>query len=420
MKKRLQVKPLDPIMVRDGRPFSATPGIRAHTLSDVTPSMLAGTIRTMLAKREQAQEGKSSLSLNHFSKLNVRGPIYKYRESLYFAMPQDAEMYEEHGEASIRFIRPVNLTGAQHGRQGFFGVGQEGRLADVLWPPLGAGTHKGMKEAPAYISKERMVHWLAGTVPEETWSKLLNQWRLDQKNNPLNAACKTTPFLPAFIREERTHTAIDPKTYTAKEQQLFSTESLVFPPEFTVEAEIDLGEHTSGCTGKISEMHPMGGKRRLAHFSEVKDDLSWTCPVAIQDSMQGASYIRMVLATPAYFRKGWLPGWLDENLQTKNPWKCGVELQLRWACVPRWQPVSGWSYSKDSLSNEKAVRRMVPAGSVYFFEVIKGDAADLAKEMWLQSVSDTNRRKEAFDKEDGYGLALWGKWNITNTPQMNK
>ncbi|AET60502.1 hypothetical protein HPL003_18800 [Paenibacillus terrae HPL-003] len=415
MKKRLQVKPLDPMMLRDGRPFNATPGIRAHTLSDITPSVLAGTIRTMLAKREQA--GNRSLSLNHFAKLQVRGPIYKHRGSLYFAMPQDVEIYEEHGKASIQVIRPVNLTDGQHAKQGFFGVGQEGRLADVLWPPLGAGAHKGMKGAPAYISKERMVHWLTGSESEETWSKLLEQWRQDQEDSPLHAANETSPFLPAFIREERTHTAIDPKTHTAKAQQLFSTESLVFPPELTLEAEIDSGEDASGWTGTISEMHPMGGKRRLAHFSEVEDDLSWNCPVAIQESMQGASYIRMVLATPAYFRKGWLPGWLDENLQTKNPWKCGVELQLRWACVPRWQPVSGWSYSKDDLYNEKAVRRMVPAGSVYFFEVTKGNPADLAKEMWLQSVSDKNRRKEAFDKEDGYGLALWGKWNVTNTIQ---
>ncbi|MGG1617888.1 type III-B CRISPR module-associated protein Cmr3 [Paenibacillus sp. NRS-1781] len=414
MKKRLQVKPLDPVMVRDGRPFNATPGIRAHTLSDITPSVLAGTIRTVLAKREQAKTGNSSLGLNHFAKLSVRGPLYKHQGSLYFAMPQDVEIYEEQNGASVQNIKPVDLTNGSQGEQGFFGTGQEGRLVDVLWPPLGAGTQKKMKNAPAYISREWMERWLTDSLSKEDWMQSLAKWRKEQKNNPLPVAGETSPFMAAFSREERTHTAIDPKTHTARDQQLFSTESLVFPAELTLEAEMEWKEEAVSLEDTVSEIHSMGGKRRLAYFSEVEADSSWDCPQAIQESMQGAPYIRMILATPAYFRKGWLPGWLDENLRTKHPWKCGVELQLRWACVPRWQPISGWSYSKDALYKEKAVRRMVPAGSVYFFEVIEGNPSDLAKEMWLQSVSDTNRRKEAFDKEDGYGLALWGNWNLTD------
>lgn len=55
---------------------------------------------------------------------------------------------------------------------------------------------------------------------------------------------------------------------------------------------------------------------------------------------------------------------------------------------------------------------MVPAGSVYFFEVSgDGDASELAKRAWLTSVSDYNRRKGAFDREDGFGMAIWGIWS---------
>jgi CRISPR-associated protein Cmr3 len=45
---------------------------------------------------------------------------------------------------------------------------------------------------------------------------------------------------------------------------------------------------------------------------------------------------------------------------------------------------------------------MVPAGSVYFFEVIEGNAQELSK-LWLKSVCDNEQ-----DKKDGFGLALFG------------
>ena len=52
----------------------------------------------------------------------------------------------------------------------------------------------------------------------------------------------------------------------------------------------------------------------------------------------------------------------------------------------------------------KPVKRMVPAGGVYFFEVIHGTASDLAHR-WLLSVSDGDQ-----DRRDGFGLAAWGTW----------
>lgn len=52
----------------------------------------------------------------------------------------------------------------------------------------------------------------------------------------------------------------------------------------------------------------------------------------------------------------------------------------------------------------KAIRRAVPAGSVYFFDVIAGDAAALSSQ-WLQPVGETP------DKHNGFGLPLFGIWN---------
>lgn len=421
MKRRLQVQPLDPIMVRDGRPFDKIPGIRAHTLGEVTPSVLARTVRTMLAKQRQVQYGSLS-PLNYFSKTPVLGPLYRWRGSLYYPIPQDIELYEDNnGRIGVHNVTPVNPASIQNRGYGAFGVGADGRLEDKLWLPLGAGKSKALKNAPAYVSDIWMRRWLMGSLSEQEAASQIEEWLegikahankfADCIEGAHDAMQEAPSFLPAFPRQERTHTQIDEHSRTAQDEHLYSTESLVFPDGLTMEAQVDLDAGEQGWTGELSQLHTLGGERRLAHFSEAADEATpWDCPDDIKQCLKGAGYVRMVLATSAFFRKGWQPGWLNEHLESQLLWNTGVKLKLLWACIPRWQPVSGWSYSKQKGLNEKAIRRMVPAGSVYFFQVMEGDASRLAETCWLRSVSDANRRKGPLDKEDGFGLALWGKW----------
>jgi CRISPR-associated protein Cmr3 len=70
--------------------------------------------------------------------------------------------------------------------------------------------------------------------------------------------------------------------------------------------------------------------------------------------------------------------------------------------------VSGWSLEQSATEKPgpKALRRLAPAGSVYFFDVVTGDARQLAENLWLEPVSDSAR-----EGREGFGLALWGVWN---------
>ncbi|MGB9618953.1 MAG: type III-B CRISPR module-associated Cmr3 family protein, partial [Armatimonadota bacterium] len=128
----------------------------------------------------------------------------------------------------------------------------------------------------------------------------------------------------------------------------------------------------------------------------------WAIPEGIQQCLAEAKRVRMVLATPAFFTEGWKPGWLNGDLVGSPPGS-SLRLKLVGACVERWRPVSGWSL--EPPRGPKAIRRMVPAGSVYFFEVVENGASGL-NSLWLESVSDEEQARN-----DGFGLALWGLWN---------
>src|SRR6185312_16953475 len=103
------------------------------------------------------------------------------------------------------------------------------------------------------------------------------------------------------------------------------------------------------------------------------------------------------------FRHGWRPDWLDARTLTGKPFgEEGPMLKLVGVTNGRWQAVSGWSIQPHQATGKpgpKPIRRMVPAGSVYFFTVERGELADLANH-WLMPVSD-----DVQERRDGFGLA---------------
>ncbi|MBT2288282.1 type III-B CRISPR module-associated protein Cmr3 [Paenibacillus albidus] len=421
MERTIQIQPLDPLMIRDGRPFTDSPGARAHTLNTVTPSVVAGTLRRLMQKNNKASAatiksaevkyGKSS----SIAKVDIRGPLYMMNRRLFLPMPYDLDLYEpkpedDQAHIHVNVRRPIKpATGNLKISEGFLGTSKTSLHDDKLWPvTMDTEIRKPLRGAPAYVSAEWMIQWLCDRVQPQDWSKALAEWRIQESQKSKKGI---VDFIAPFVKEVRTHTAIEGTTSTAKEKALFSTESLVLPPDFSLIAGTTLRADTA-WEGKISGIHSFGGKRRLAHFQEIEDKETqnniWKCPPAIKDAVAAQTdYLRMVLATPAYFSKGWLPGWLDENLKSTDKFDEQLQVQLCWACLPRWEGISGWSYNRNQ---PKAVRRMVAAGSVYFFKVVAGDPVEFVQRKWLASMSDEDRRKAFFDKQDGYGLATWGVW----------
>lgn len=403
--KYLKIQPLDPLMLRDGRPFDDTPGARAYSRTDVVPSVVSGSIRTMIAKQFS---NFGMIPYDLFSSMPVYGPLYVWKGKPFFPVPADLGFYEdENGALQINYTLPRRPSV----QQGFLGTWDSGEHEEQLWPgQVLPRMGKVSSVTPAYLSLEWLTRWLTGQLSPDCWTKPLCDWRKLVKEDMLDdAAVEDVHFLPPFVLDERDHIAIESDTRVAKDEALFTTQSVVFPPELDLHARVDVPKG-SPWPPALSAIHSLGGKRRLAHFRECEAEGLWECPEEVQKTLSQAKYVRLTLATPAYFAKGWLPRWLDDQLCTNELFAQEVsgefKMKLLWACVPRWQPVSGWSYKHRA---PKAVRRMVPAGSVYFFEVTEGNPGELANH-WLSSISDVNRRKDVFDKEDGFGLALWGTW----------
>jgi CRISPR-associated protein Cmr3 len=377
----------DPIVSRDGRPFGAGQGNRMRGAGWLLPSVVAGSLRSTIGK---AAERDFSVETAHaLLQVEVAGLFPLTEGTLYLPAPQDCVLHPTLGplraapqaiedagcDWPVAGLRPVALTYEQ---------------APEEFKPM---------EGPAWWPVDRYGAWLTNGA-----------FGFDDR------------FLRAPETEYRTHVQLDPGAGTAEDGNLFTTAALPLthlrrhaatadasrPARF---AAITLAGRVRGngwCAGEaatLNTLHPLGGERRLVHWRATAETSVWDCPREVREALSSASRIRMVLTTPAVFADGWTPAWLNESLIGTPP-GAKVTLKLVGVSIARWRAVSGWSLA--NLPNQprgpKPVKRVVPAGGVYFFETVDGSASDLA-DRWLEPVSDDEQ-----DCRDGFGLAVWGVW----------
>jgi CRISPR-associated protein Cmr3 len=124
---------------------------------------------------------------------------------------------------------------------------------------------------------------------------------------------------------------------------------------------------------------------------------------ALKERLEGQRRFKLYLATPGLFRRGWVPDCLQEQNGQYVGQIDSLRIRLVAAAVSKAVAVGGW----DLVHNRpRLLRRAVPAGSVYFLEVDgplgEADVQRLLDAFHFQSLSS------AEDGQAGFGLALLG------------
>lgn len=387
----LSVRGLDTLLFRDGRPFTDEPGGRAHTQIVPSPQTIAGFLRTRAGRRTNCATPEDWARVAEA--IHVRGPLLCRNEEVLLAAPADVLVSRPapgtlHPE-SLAPLRPWPRT----------------QLAEI---GAGADIPGGMR--PMCVSVDAKP---AQGFEYWTWSNMM-RWLADELPEPAALERHIGPSV-----DERVHVAIDPQRSVSSEGMLFSTRMVAaerydFQADSPASAVYSLLCRIESAEDLVAEgPGTLGGESRLAVLDTPSPDPWPRCPEHLAASLADATHVRMALATPAVFTLGWQPGWLDRTTKTGSPPGLpGVTLKLVAAAVARRQAVSGWDLTRNGV---KPVRYCVPAGSVYFFEVVGGNPSLLATDGWLQPVSDDEETsapdsRRTNNRNDGFGLALWGVW----------
>jgi CRISPR-associated protein Cmr3 len=373
--------PLSPLVLRTGRPFDNQAGDPV-SLDFPLPTTVAGAFRTTFG---DYKNWIFSEKTNDLKRISVHGPLAVAIDgeelTPLFPKPADAVyLRNAQQKTEVCHLQPERL--------------KDGEITDL--------PHHNLN--PVFLQKKGKFKPDCGS----TWwsSEVFLKWLAEP------SSMKTATALLGWSgpeRELRTHVAIDGKTFGAEKSRLFQTEGMDFG-SCRRDGVCYGGWHNRryGLVANVgrenmdeipTDFCRLGGEGRMCAIKSVAK--AW--PVLqgeLKKKIVAAKTVRLILATPALFANGWKPGWLDGNLTGTPPGFPDIKLTLRSVVCPRWQPISGWDFK---TRKTRAVRRMVPAGSVYWFDVVEGE--EKLPDLWLQPINDAEQ-----DGRDGFGLVTIGIW----------
>jgi CRISPR-associated protein Cmr3 len=248
---------------------------------------------------------------------------------------------------------------------------------EALWWPAPPGDGKPAP-APRWWRHEDLVGWLAG-----------------ERATVNRADC------PSLWRRLQAHVSIRAESQTAEDGLLFQhdvVETIERDHEWAICVEAEFPD------GAIPTIASIGGGRRLARVEPLESNVFEPPERVLSAFRAGSRGLRLVGVTPALFGAGWLPDGLGASngaYRGRLP-VLAYDLVLRSALVQRPANVVGWDMASNT---SRATARMVPAGSVYFFERADGgpfDDAD-AGVLWLTALGGRT--------EEGFGRFVPGVWN---------
>lgn len=374
------IEPLDPIIVRDGKPFNNNGALRASSMVFPMPSTTTGALRTRIGLVNKKKF--DSEYVKYLKSISVQGSLLvSLNESgeinFFCPAPADVVIFDDQStEKEMVVLKPLvplkipdSVSFNKIRESGMNIVGFSGNDA----------SKKPSKRAPVFWGWDIYCSWLESTENVSSRPVPIENIGIGRLNESL-----------------RTHVKIDYKTKAAENSQLFETKGLEFirndKKKLALILFADSETNLDGFSG-------FGGERRIVRWISAESEKP-KCPDEIIDRVKKTKACRLILLTPAFFDNGFVPcpDKLGQSILTISV--CG-------ACVKRASVVSGWDME---TRKPKPTRRLAPFGSVYFLKFGEKSTDDQIESwisrIWFNCISDNEQ-----DRTDGFGLAVIGTWS---------
>lgn len=357
----IKIEALDTLFFRDGRPFTMGSETWANGIFPPPPSVIYGALRSAYFAENIDEFYKAKTKEDPTADLKIKGIFLNIGGSIYYPLPLDCAKEKTEREEKCAFMLSLN-------------------------------ENKVVSSCPTQILL---------TPPGNIAAETVEGGILDQFSFEDYLSQKKSSF---FYRKISEYVLTESKIGIGRNKQTLTTD-----PENGRLYRVGMNRLASKM-GSGRESEPLsiivdftglklpeygflrlGGEGKAAFYKEIKD-----IDIAKPAGLKGIRF-KLVLTTPAVFENGWLPRWLDsEKLEGEYE---GIKLRLLTAAVGKYLTIGGFDV-KDK--EPKPMRRAVPPGSVYYFELCDGgDIAKVEDVFNYKSISD-------IDPEEGYGITFVG------------
>jgi CRISPR-associated protein Cmr3 len=362
------IEPSDVWLFRDGRPFAPNERGRAVSLFPPTPRTMQGVIRSARI----AQSGASFVQPSTWpddvgtsdtlpESFQLRGPLVGRRSGgsvqRFFPLPQDVTKLQ----SGWHILSPR----ADDMKTGW---PNSANLLPLL-PPAGSDP---VKFEAGWLCEDGLLGYLKGNV----------------------CGVHVHPNTDLFLHEPRFGVQIDSHPKRPMEGMLYQVEFVRLREQVGLLIEVE-GINLNG-----QGLLQLGGEARAGRYETVTPDFMLPPEGRLSNGEKRLRF-KLYFATPALFKKGWLPGDIHFNGERFEGNWSDIHLTLIAAAIGKPQSIGGRDIAR--RDQQRSMYRGVPAGSVYFFET-SASASDVLAKFDGECVSD-------LDAQIGFGLTYIGGWN---------
>ena len=359
----IRIKALDTLFFRDGRPFFSGEDNVASGIFPPLPSVAYGALRSAYFSGDLESLKLANCPGDPTGSLRIKGLYLQVGEDICFPLPADCIKLKEEKDNKALLLQMRKAPGAS-----------SCPAPMVLAPP-------GEEEVKAVED---------GLLDHNTINEYLNLRTKEFYYRQL-----TDYILP----EPKTGIGRNRKTGTAEDHMLYrvNMRRLEARMQKGIESmEVSILVEFSGVDLPDKGLLKLGGEGKAVYYEALTkdeaEDLSFAAPAF------KAKRFKLYFVTPTVFAGGWLPLWLDKDTLTGE--YRGIKLKLLAGAVGKYIHVGGFDMNKGW---PKTMRRAVPAGSVYYLEIISGDMAEVIKAFHRVNLSDYDSYAA-----QGFGLTLVG------------
>ena len=369
----LEIKPLDTLFFRDGKPFNKDGDTWADTIFPPYPSTIYGALRTAwfnenIEEFEKLNKKDFDTEKDPTEKLKINNIVLKNGNDFLFPMPMDI-LQSKGEEEQFKRLSVANK--------------------DYL---TSAGDIKLLinQEDEIYSYKNCMI-------PTIDFEDYLNN-DISSFEKPIEDIFQLEPKV-GITREIGTHSAKDGHLYRVGMLRLNNDIKIYVERRgykrwrYTKGLDIKIYVDFEGLELKNTIFLKLGGEGKFVEANKTDKKLKIPFP-----KVNNNKFI-LYLSTPAIFEKGWIPSWIDEDKLEGTIPHTDLEVKLISATIGKPRFIGGFDMAK---KEPKPMYKAVPEGSVYYFEILSGNKESL-KEIHGKSVSDVYG-------EQGFGVCYAGKY----------
>ncbi len=384
---KIFIEPNDVLMFRDGKPFSGGDDHYARGVFPPFPSTFYGALRSkILSDRYPEFERYAQGDVPEDLKDVIGSPDSPGRLTITnFLLGQQVPS----GAVEPLFPVPRDVLGRKGAKGGPYTIvvplegACESFTSNLPLPSLLPLWHRDtgvLESVEGFMRREEMEAYLTGRPPGE----LL---RTDAPSD--EGGDKGSSHRRLYQTEERVGIRKGRETRAAAAGALYSVDyfRLRSGAGFLVDVE---GAETFPTEGLLR----LGGDHRSAFFRAC--DSSMPDPTKVKAASERGNRFKLVLLTPAVFDKGWLPAWVDPESGLGR--HGNLRLRLTGAAVGKPVSVGGFDLVRRA---PKDMRKAVPVGSVFFFELQEGTWDEVFTSFWLARVSEERAH-------EGFGISIIG------------